>query len=153
SLEDKMIDCPPSKVHSQCATRRPSGNEGKSQSPVCPPAFKIFCPLPIRGDPMIENQISGVDAGKSAAGQPLPNAPDVRGIDESEVLALARQFNAGSSWFFWIAALSVINSLIAVFGGNWRFIFGLGITSVADALFSQSGGVAKAIGFVFTLLI
>jgi hypothetical protein len=102
---------------------------------------------------MIENQISGVDTGNPVAGQPAATATDLCSIDQSAVFALSRQFNAASSWFFWIAGLSVINSLISVLGGTWRFIFGLGITSVADALFSQSGDVGKTIGFVFTLLL
>jgi hypothetical protein len=40
----------------------------------------------------------------------------------------------GANWFYWIASLSVVNSLILFFGGQWSFIVGLGITQVIDAL-------------------
>jgi hypothetical protein len=45
---------------------------------------------------------------------------------------LDRQFRSGADWFFWIVGLSVINSLIGVFGGRWSFLVGLGVTRVVD---------------------
>src|SRR5262249_26823032 len=52
-----------------------------------------------------------------------------------------------------LAGLSVINSLIATFGGTLRFIFGLGITSVMDVVVSgmNVGAAGSIINFVFTL--
>jgi hypothetical protein len=40
----------------------------------------------------------------------------------------------GASWFFTIAILSGINSLLQIFDAHIRFIFGLGITQVAGAM-------------------
>jgi hypothetical protein len=40
----------------------------------------------------------------------------------------------GASWFFTVAALSGINSLLQIFDAKIRFIFGLGITQVAGSL-------------------
>jgi hypothetical protein len=101
---------------------------------------------------MIENQSSGINAGPAATGQPPASDSGAAALDQGDLFTLTRQSNSSSSWFFWIAGLSVINSLIAVSGGAWRFIFGLGITGVTDAVSSQFGGTAKAISFVFTLL-
>ncbi|HEY8461507.1 MAG TPA: hypothetical protein VIM99_14050, partial [Blastocatellia bacterium] len=95
-------------------------------------------------------QSGGMNPGTPAANQ--PPASDSARPDEGDLFKLTQQLNSSSSWFFWIAGLSVINSLIAVFGGNLRFIFGLGVTSVADALSFESGAIAKTAGFVFTLL-
>jgi hypothetical protein len=53
---------------------------------------------------------------------------------EMIMLRVEAQFKAGASWFFWIAALSVINSIIFRLGGNLNFIFGLGLTQVIDAI-------------------
>ena len=53
---------------------------------------------------------------------------------EQIMLRIETQFKAGASWFFWIAALSVINSIIFRLGGNLNFIFGLGLTQVIDAI-------------------
>ncbi len=38
----------------------------------------------------------------------------------------------GAEWFFWIAALSVINSLVVTFGAMGDTLFGLGGTRVID---------------------
>ena len=40
----------------------------------------------------------------------------------------------GANWFYWIAALSLINSAIYVFGGNLSFIAGLAVTQIVDAV-------------------
>lgn len=47
---------------------------------------------------------------------------------------LAQRAQGGANWFYWIAGLSLLNSLIALFAGGWNFIFGLGVTQVFDAL-------------------
>ena len=52
--------------------------------------------------------------------------------------AIAR-LRQGSSWFFTIAALSGINSLLQIFDAKIHFIFGLGITQVAGSVARQSG--------------
>jgi len=41
---------------------------------------------------------------------------------------------AGAYWFYWIAAVTLVNSVINVFGSDWNLIFGLGIGQVFDAL-------------------
>ena len=101
---------------------------------------------------MIENQSGGINTGTTAAKDPSAGVPGGAESDQGELLKLTQQFNSSSSWFFWIAGLSVINSLIAVFGGDLRFVFGLGVTSVADALSSQSGSAGRTVSFVFTAL-
>lgn len=44
----------------------------------------------------------------------------------------------GASWFFTIAILSGINSLLQIFDAHIRFIFGLGITQVVGVMAKQS---------------
>ena len=51
--------------------------------------------------------------------------------------AIAR-LRRGASWFFTIAALSGVNSLLQIFDAKIHFIFGLGITQVAGAVARQS---------------
>lgn len=101
---------------------------------------------------MIENQSGGLNAEPPIAKDSPAGGSGFAESNQSEAFKLRQQFNSSSSWFFWIAGLSVINSLIAVFGGGVRLIVGLGITSVADSLSSESGAMAKTISFVFTLL-
>jgi len=51
---------------------------------------------------------------------------------------LARQVQAGANWFFWITGLSLVNSVITLTGGKWRFIVGLGITQIVDAVAKEA---------------
>lgn len=44
------------------------------------------------------------------------------------------RMRSGANWFYWIAAVSLINSIILIGGGAWNFIFGLGITQVVDGV-------------------
>ncbi len=73
---------------------------------------------------------------------------------------LEKRFRNGASWFFWVAGLSLINSAVALFGGEWGFIFGLGVTQVVDgiaaAVAEEAQDVATAArlaGFAVNLLI
>jgi hypothetical protein len=92
-----------------------------------------------------------------AAAQSAPNASNYeQAYLAQEAGQLQRQLHSGANWFYWIAGLSLINSLAALVGSNWRFIAGLGITQVIDAiareLAGNGGGAAKIIAFVFDLL-
>lgn len=59
-----------------------------------------------------------------------------------ERLTLETQFKSGANWFFWIAGMSLVNSVVGMFGGQWGFLIGLGITQVIDALLTTSDGDA-----------
>ena len=62
-----------------------------------------------------------------------------------------QQMKNGANWFFWIAALSMINSTIFIFGGNWSFFAGLAVTQVADALVVAVSGEGFSIAKVIAL--
>ncbi len=64
-----------------------------------------------------------MDANPTAA----PAAPYV------DVEALERKARSGARWFFWIAALSLVNTAIAHSGEDRAFLVGLTVTQVADA--------------------
>lgn len=48
--------------------------------------------------------------------------------------ALKQNGDAGANWFFWIAALSLVNTAMAHGGGDSHFIIGLSITAIVDAI-------------------
>jgi hypothetical protein len=58
----------------------------------------------------------------------------------SERLKLETQFKSGANWFFWIAGMSLVNSVVGMFGGQWGFLIGLGITQVIDAALTTPEG-------------
>lgn len=56
----------------------------------------------------------------------------------------------GANWFFWIAGLSLVNTAIALSGGQWHFVLGLGITEITDAFQAPQ---ARIFGFGIDLLV
>ena len=78
----------------------------------------------------------------------------------AEIVNLVRRARSGASNFYWIAGLSVINSLITLFGGGTRFVVGLGLTMIIDFLAYDIAGqipgnaaLVKGIGFALGLAI
>ena len=73
-----------------------------------------------------------------------------------ERLKVETQFKSGASWFFWIAGLSLINSVILIAGGQWSFIVGLGITQIIDSiglkLAEQNGFIGNIIALIFDIM-
>ena len=65
--------------------------------------------------------------GPPASTSAPPTAMDPR---DSIILRMRR----GAGWFLTIAILSGVNSLLQIFDAKIRFIFGLGITQVVDAV-------------------
>jgi hypothetical protein len=65
--------------------------------------------------------------------QNLPTAGDQQQLTHMMMVAnLQRQVKNGASNFFWIAGLSLINSLIQRFGGGITFVVGLGVAQFVD---------------------
>lgn len=78
-------------------------------------------------------------------------------FDHARHAELSQSFKSGANWFYWIAGLTIVTSLIAYFGGGLRFLFSLGITqiidSVAEALSQEVSGAAKVVALVLDLLV
>ena len=74
--------------------------------------------------------------------QTLVYASDTRSRAESEEeirlaeerTKLEGQVKSGANWFYWIAALSLVNSILFLTESEWSFLVGLGITQITDAL-------------------
>jgi hypothetical protein len=70
---------------------------------------------------------------------------------------LAARYRSGANWFYWIAALTLVTSVISLLGGGWRFFLSLEITQVIDVIalgFSESFGEAtKVIAIVLDVFI
>jgi len=63
--------------------------------------------------------------------------------------AQKQQALSGANWFFWIAAFSVINSIVLLANGEWGFLIGLGITQLIDGV---AAGAAEQLGGTATVL-
>ena len=76
---------------------------------------------------------------------------------EMEHTDLATKYRSGANWFFWIAGLTIVTSILSYTGANWRFLISLGTTQLIDALanaFSaELGGAPKIIALVLDLIL
>jgi hypothetical protein len=70
---------------------------------------------------------------------------------------LTQSYKSGANWFYWIAGLTLVTSVIAFGGGGIRFLISLGITQIidgaADAISADGGGAAKVFALVLALMI
>jgi len=58
-------------------------------------------------------------------------------------LQLKQKYRSGVHWFYWIAGLTLITSIITFAGGNWRFLISLGTTQIIDGI---AAGLAAELG-------
>ncbi len=70
---------------------------------------------------------------------------------EQQMAVVRSRVRSGANWFIIIGALSVINTIISMSGGGMRFIFGLGITGVADAIGHQGGGASQGVTLLLSV--
>lgn len=66
---------------------------------------------------------------------------------------LEKTQRSGASWFYWIAALSVINTVIMLFDGSWAFSIGLAFTQVLDAVAHEIPKITVVLLFVELLVV
>ncbi len=50
------------------------------------------------------------------------------------ILRVEATFKNGAGWFYWIAGLSLVNSILFRMGTSFVFIFGLGLSQIIDAM-------------------
>ncbi len=79
-------------------------------------------------------------------GAPLPMGTPPQAPPETLETVQARQHVVGGAgWFYWIAALSFINSIVVHSGGEWGFVIGLAITQLVDQLVAMEAQGATAL--------
>jgi hypothetical protein len=75
----------------------------------------------------------------------------------SEATALEQKHKSGARWFFWIAGLTVVTSLVALSGSGYAFFLSLGATQfvdgVAKGLSNEFGEGIRIAGLVLDILI
>ncbi len=65
---------------------------------------------------------------------------------------LLQQGQKGASWFFWVAGMSVVNSIIIHTGGKSHFVLGLGVTMIADSIAGEFGKQAPKAATIATVI-
>ena len=84
----------------------------------------------------------------TTSSRPGATAPGTATQSASSIAVKIASMRRGASWFYTIAILSGINSLLQIFDAKIRFIFGLGITQVVGSIAKQSSN-----GTVILLLV
>ena len=94
------------------------------------------------------------------AAEPKTVTPDPLDTLRAQLAQLHARGTSGAGWFYWIAALSLVNSVILLGGGDRHFVVGLGVTLVADSIAKAVADqnpdvatVAKGIAFGFDLFV
>jgi hypothetical protein len=63
----------------------------------------------------------------------------------------AEQARKGAaSWFWWIGALSILNSILAMNGKQLSLTFGLGIAQIGDTWMAGDSGLFQTLGLFLT---
>jgi len=77
--------------------------------------------------------------------------------DRIQLAQLSQRFQSGAKWFYWIAALTFITSVIGLLGGGWRFFLSLGVTQIIDGiatgLSADFGNATKVIAIVLDIFV
>src|SRR5262245_50280623 len=83
--------------------------------------------------------------GPSPSPQPEPLSTTAASAQAATLAALGK----GASWLFWIAGLSLVNTILAVTGAEWTFLGGLGITLFASAIAVKFGTATSGLIALF----
>jgi hypothetical protein len=63
-------------------------------------------------------------------------------------MVAATRARTGAKWFYWIAALSILNFLAVIYRGTLHFGVGLGFTSLVHGLAKRGGGAVSILDIV-----
>jgi hypothetical protein len=82
--------------------------------------------------------------------------PVTPAVDRALIAKSNPQIISGARWFWWIAGLSLVNTVLMHGGSDTSFVIGLGFTMMSDAIFQELKAVAfvidaLAIGAIFGL--
>ena len=141
------------------------GADGKEYGPVTlnqitgwirdgrvPPSNRsvaVICNTP-HSQRVTELQELFTPASMPASASGSPGAPLHTTTSASDGASVARM-KVSASWFYWVAGLSLVNSIMAFAGQSWRFIFGLGVTQIIDEFASQIVGSGKVIALALNV--
>ena len=113
---------------------------------------------PVPNDPNASSQFNQV-ASTSSAGFTSLNLSDqptyssgqqsYSAFDDVAANEYRQHSISGARWFFWVAGLSIVNSIIIMNEGNWAFLAGLAVTEVISGL---ALGLSTELGTSVTII-
>jgi hypothetical protein len=89
---------------------------------------------------------SSLPPDNSNQSQSVDPEPRQQSYQPSEqIIKLEKSYKSGASWFFWIAGLSLVNTIMIFMGSDRTFVVGLGVTQVANAVAMQAPASTAAV--------
>lgn len=98
---------------------------------------------------MQDEEQGSVEQVETGSGEETPSEADALAVLEG----LHKAVRGGGSWFYWVAGLSIINTLVVLFHGDVAFIVGLGATQIVDAVIWEAGPEVALIALPINLVI
>lgn len=132
----KILSIPICRPTAFAMNEKPFSSDLNAPAASPPPIAPPFATPPISPAPA---PLAAGEAAPDASNEALQSALHIR--------------SSGANWFYWIAGLSIVNSVIVLFGGDTSFPLGLGITLGIDVVARELSGAARAIGPVFDFLV
>ena len=83
----------------------------------------------------------------------IPGEPLADTADAAEFAELENRIKSCGSWFYWIAALTLINSVVAFFGSEWGFFLGFSVLQGLDFAVSEASGVVRGVVLAFDVVV
>ena len=78
-------------------------------------------------------------------------------IDQVQHAELFQRYKSGANWFYWIAGLSLVTSIVSYTGGDWRFLISLCTTQIfdglAEGLSEDLGGAPRVVALVLDTIV
>lgn len=107
--------------------------------------------VPVSTDETSQIQHADAEPTESTPEPTEDTSPQNNPLIQEATIAAAYSDN-GARWFYWIAGLSLVNTLISYFKGNLTFVIGLGATKFGDELLDDPGGL-QILGWVIIAII
>ena len=87
--------------------------------------------------------INGISADTGQPTELIDGTPTALYTSETadlmDRIKIEKQMKNGANWFYLIAGLSLINTIISLLEGSIHFVIGLGITQIVDAIVNYTG--------------
>jgi hypothetical protein len=124
----------------------------KIKSSTLPEAGQELSEEPVKSTQ--ENRVT-IPEGQVAAKVDIAgeNNSDDHIVIQQKSEMLQKQLSSGAGWFYFIAGLSLVNTVIAISGSEWGFIIGLAITQIIDTMGRELGTVGIIISLVFDITV
>jgi len=102
----------------------------------------------------LAQQIQPVAASAPQTFAAAPNMSGMAGLAGTPAgAALMARIHRSASWFFWIAGLSIINTLVAMSKAGFVFVVGLGTTQIIDGFANAMGSGGLAVALVLDAIV